>query len=139
MAGPSGFQTRWKGKVNAAAFWLLGQNQGGVETISTDGTLGGNRNSRFAPSSGAGVYNVPAPVPGTDRNLFLLSVSSAAKFKAAANTSFGVIGTSTMTVLTSTVPMTIRLTALSSSLWAISGVWSTSTTVIPQPTFSTTT
>lgn len=135
----TGFVQRWLGKVALEVIFLNGQNLTGVETVSTDGTLGAARNSRFAPSSGAGVYNVPAPVTGADRNLFLISVSSGAKFKAAANTSFGVIGGSTMTVLTSTVPMTIGLTALSTTLWGIRGVWSTSTSVIPQPTYSTTT
>lgn len=139
---PSGFVNRWKGKITAQALYINGQLQNGYESVSTDGTLGAFKNSKLAPSSGAGVYTVPAPGlygAGLDRNIFITSVSSGAKLKAAAGTSFGVIGTSTMIVLTSTVPMTIGLTAISSVTWAVRNVWSTSTTVIPQPTYSTST
>lgn len=138
----TGFTQRWKGKITAASLWVAGQQQNGIESPSTDSTLGAVRTSRLTPSSGAGVYTVPAPGLygiGLERNILIPSVSSGAKLKAAAGSNFGVIGTSTMIVLASTVPMSLSLLAVSSVQWQLKGVWSTSTTVIPQPTFSTTT
>lgn len=136
----SGFVQRWKGKITAAEIYVQGISMFDTETPSTDSTLGAVRVSKIANSSGAGVYTVPRPTfGGQDRTLAITSVSSGAFFKAASGTSFGVMGTSTMTVMKSTVQMSIDLCALSTALWAVRSVWSTSTTVIPQPTFSTTT
>ena len=135
----TGFVQRFKGKIAAAELWIGGQSQFDMDAPSTDSTLGSVRTSRIISSSGAGIYTVPRPVPGTDRTLAITSVSSGVFFKASAGTSFGVIGGSTMTVMKSTVAMTIELAGLSTALWWLKSAWSTSTTVIPQPTFSTTT
>lgn len=136
----SGFTQRWKGKITAAELYIQGVSMFDVETPSTDSTLGAVRVSKITNSSGAGIYTVPRPTfAGQDRTLAITSISSGAFFKAAAGTSFGLMGTSTMTVMKSTIQMSIDICALSTALWAVRGVWSTSTTVIPQPTFSTTT
>lgn len=135
----TGFTQRFKGKIAAAELWIGGQDQSSVDAPSTDSTLGAVRTSRIISSSGAGIYTVPRPVPGLDRTISITSVSSGVFLKAASGVSFGVIGGSTMTVMKSTVPMTIELAGLSTSLWWLKSAWSTSTTVIPQPTFSTTT
>ncbi len=139
----TGFVSRWKGKVTAASFWMGGFCYSAVEaaTIGAQAasTLGNNAISNVISSSGAGIYNVPPPIAGLERTLAVTSISSGVFFKAASGTSFGIIGTSTMNVLKSTTVMTITLMGLSSVLWQVKSVWSTSTTVIPQPTYSTTT
>lgn len=139
----SGFVQRFKGKVECDALWIKGYNYSAVEAASigaqATSTLGNFAASNVISSSGAGIWNVPPPTAGLERTLAITSISSGAFFKAAANTSFGIIGTSTMNVLKSTTVMTITLMGLSSVLWQVKSVWSTSTTVIPQPTYSTTT
>lgn len=139
----TGFVQRFKGKVECDSLWVKGFCYSNTEAATigaqATSTLGPNVVSNVISSSGAGIWNVPPPSPGIERTLAITSVSSGAFFKAAANTSFGIIGGSTMNVLKSTTVMSITLVGMSSVLWQVKSVWSTSTTVIAMPTFSTTT
>jgi len=138
----TGFVTRWKGKIAAISFWDKGFQVDGVDTPSTDSTMSAVCAHNIRSSSGAGVYTVPRPPlgGGISQILAITQVSSGVKFKAPSGVSFGVTaGNSTTTVLTSTQLMTIELYALSSALYNIIGVFSTSTASPVIPTLSTTT
>lgn len=139
----SGFVQRWKGKVNADSFWLKGwgvSETNGTLLPTPGSTLSQNAaNYNLSASSGAVVYTLGPVDPGVPVKLALTAVSSAIFIKAAAGNNFGVFGGSTMIVMKSTSIMTIAIVGVSSIAWAVESIWSTSTTVIPQPTFSTTT
>lgn len=136
----SGFVQRWKGKVNADALWVKGWGQSEVQqTPAAGSTLSQFANYNIISATAASVYTLQPVDPGVTAVIAMTNVSSAAFIKAAPGNNFGVFGGSTIIVLKSTSIMTIALRGMSSAAWAIESIWSTSTTVIAQPTFSTTT
>jgi hypothetical protein len=126
MAGPSGFVTRVKGKATYAALWLGASAQygnGAYVAYSTAGTqtLGREKVSSINASSGASVFTMSElPVPGLEREINMITVSSAAFLKAAAGASFDA---STNTVIKSTYTQRISLLGLTTAKWQITGVY----------------
>src|ERR1043166_7126138 len=128
----TGFVQRWKGKVAADAFWYKGWNQD-VSTPAAASTAGSFMNQILVSASAASVFTLQPPEAGVVQRL-LMNPSSAILVKAAPGTNFGVFGGTTEIVLKSTTIMTVELIGLSSVAWQVVSAWSTSTTVIPQPT-----
>ena len=138
----TGFAQRWKGKVVADSLWMKGWGLSEVNVLqpAAGSTLQQNTaNYNLTASSAAQVYTLSPVDPGVPVKLALTNVSSAIFVKAAPGNNFGVFGGSTIIVLKSTSIMTIALVGVSSIAWAIESIWSTSTTVIANPAFSTTT
>lgn len=150
----TGFVQRWKGKVTAAQLWLAGTqitasgtdintlagSGSTVSSYSTDGSVSGYGAKTLTSSSNANTFTLPAPVRSAEMQLCMTSVSSGIFIKAASGSSFGVTAAgSTSIVMKSTTIMSIALAGLSTSLWGIMSAWSTSTSIIAQPTLSTTT
>ena len=135
----TGFAQRWKGKVTADALWVSGWFFNGVQSPAAASTLNTFMNANIISATAASAYTLQPPEPGVPVTLALTNVSSGVAIKAAAGSNFGVMGGSSMIVMKSTVQMTIEMVGVSTVSWAIKSVWSTSTSVIPQPTFSTTT
>lgn len=134
----TGFVSRFKGKITADALWYKGWNFD-VSTPAAASTASAYQVLNVISSSGADVRTLQAPKSGIREIIAITAVATATFVKAAAGTNFGLMGTSTMIVMKSTVQMTVALVGLSSIQWAVESVWSTSTTAIPQPTWSTTT
>lgn len=136
----TGFVQRWKGKVNADSLWVKGWGQSEVQPNPAAGsTLNQFGNFNINASSAAAVYTMQPVDAGVTAVIAFTNVSSAAFLKAAPGNNFGVFGGSTIIVMKSTTIMTIALRGISTVAWAIESIWSTSTSVIAQPTFSTTT
>lgn len=134
----TGFVQRFKGKIACDALWYKGWNLD-VSTPAAASTALAFQVLNVISSSGADVRTLQAPKSGVKEVIAITAVATATFVKAAPGTSFGLMGTSTMIVMKSTVQMTVALVGLSSIQWAVESVWSTSTTAIPQPTWSTTT
>jgi hypothetical protein len=134
----TGFVQRFKGKITADALWYKGWNFD-VSTPAAASTASAFQILNVISATGADVRTLQAPKSGIKEVIAITQVSSATFIKAAAGTNFGLMGTSTMIVMKSTIQMTVALVGLSSIQWAVESVWSTSTTAIPQPTWSTTT
>lgn len=152
----TGFVQRFKGKIALATggLWIggtqvtanandlnsLAGSGSTVTSYSTDGTISGYGPKNLISSSAANTFTLPAPVRGAEMQLVLTSVSSGAFIKAASGSAFIVnLAGSTGIVMKSTTIMSIVLAGLSTALWGIMSAWSTSTSVIAQPTLSTTT
>lgn len=125
MAGPSGFVTRFKGKVTAAALWLGKSAQfgpGSVVAYTTAGTqtLGYEGAATINASSAVSIWQMSdLPSPGM-RKFYDLTVSSAMFLKAASGASFD---GSTNTVIKSTYNMRLELRGLSTAKWSIVGAY----------------
>lgn len=127
MAGPSGFNQRWKGKIAAAAAWFGGVQEFGPGSLFVGTTAGSqtipaaNGAASIVSSSAISIWQIGAvPQPGVELEISLLTVSSGVFIKAAAGTSFD---PSTNTVMKSTGARTITLFGLSTLKWSIKSVF----------------
>lgn len=131
---PSGFNQRWKGKIAAAQLWIGGVAQNGpsaVTAYSTAGTqtlAGSGAIETINASSALSIFTMGyGPSPGREQVIDLIVVSSGAFLKAAAGASFD---PSTNTVIKSTYAQSITLIGLSTTKWAIKGLFPPASTLV---------
>lgn len=136
----TGFVQRFKGKIQADQLWTKGWAASETQSNPAAGsTLGAFGSVTLASATAAVVFTMQPPKAGIEHVIAMTAVSSGVFLKAPPGVNFGVFGGSTIIVLKSTSQMTIEFIGISTVQWAIQSVWTTSTSVIANPTFSTTT
>lgn len=166
MAGPSGFETRKKGRTALAEAWIPagGLYIAGVQvsasltaadlsglagwaTVSTAavGSTIANSGVTEILSTAAAVYNIAAPFAGAEKVISILNGSSAVMIKTS-STGYVILGGSTTnggSTTTTTMKSTVSLVATAITLFGLSTTQWTVTSIYPTTlghvAFSTTT
>lgn len=145
---PSGFQQRWKGKVNAAVLWLGGQPQNGIAsalaltTSSTTTTIPSAGVTTIVSSSVLSIWRLQPPRPHNINmpvTIQLTTVSSGVFITTSTDGSVLINGSSINTTIKSTQAGVIEMVPTSTTNWAIRSVFPGSTLVSSILTLSTST
>jgi len=141
----SGFVQRWKGKIACDELWVGGQLLAGgggvgVQTLSlgnTTGTLTNYGVTAISATSGLAIVRLASPnYANQSKTIQLTTVSSGIFITASTAGTVFINGSSINTTIKSTLAGVLELVATSTSNWAITGVYPSTTGF---PTLSTST